>query len=83
MLGRVPGARGVWSWGVSGPRGVCGPGGRCLVLGVPGPGGVAWSQGGVWSQGIAGGLVPGGCLVETPRMATAAGGTHSTGMHSC
>ena len=31
-----------------------------------------------------GGLVPGGCLAETPRrMATAAGGTHPTGMHSC
>ena len=34
-----------------------------------------------------GGLVPGGvpgCLVETtPRMATAAGSTHPTGMHSC
>ena len=29
-------------------------------------------------------LVPGGCLVETPPgMATAAGGTHPTGMHSC
>ena len=26
---------------------------------------------------------PGGCLVETPRTATAAGGTHPTGMHSC
>ena len=24
-----------------------------------------------------------GCLVETPGMATAAGGTHPTGMHSC
>ena len=31
--------------------------------------------GGAWSRG---------CLVETPsRMATAAGGTHPTGMHSC
>ena len=37
-----------------------------------------------------GGLVPGvagpgggGCLVETPPTATAAGGTHPTGMHSC
>ena len=34
---------------------------------VPGPGGV-WSRGG---------------LVETPRMAPAADGTHPTGMHSC
>ena len=37
---------------------------------VPGPGGVV--------------LGPGGCLVENPpRTATAAGGTHPTGMHSC
>ena len=28
-------------------------------------------------------MVPVGCLVETPRTATAAGGTHPTGMHSC
>ena len=30
-------------------------------------------------------MVPGrgGCLVETPGKATAAGGTHPTGMHSC
>ena len=46
----------------------------CLVLGgvcsreVPGPRGVS---------------APGGCLVETPPTATAAGGTHPTGMHSC
>ena len=39
--------------------------------------------------GGGGGLVlgvpgSGGCLVEkTPRTATAAGGTHPTGMHSC
>ena len=26
---------------------------------------------------------PGGGLVETPPTATAAGGTHPTGMHSC
>ena len=43
-------------------------GGGCLVPGgVPGPGGSG----------------PGGCLVETPQTATAAGGTHPTGMHSC
>ena len=41
--------------------------------------GGAWSRGGAWS----GGLVLGGCLVETPPTATAAGGTHPTGMHSC
>ena len=34
---------------------------------MPGPGG-AWS---------------GECLMETPRRATAAGGTHPIGMHSC
>ena len=29
-------------------------------------------------------MVPGGrCLVQTPRTATAARGTHPTGMHSC
>ena len=53
------------------------------------------SRGGVLSQhalqqGGPGGLLPGegvcsrgGCLVETPLMATAAGGTHPTGVHSC
>ena len=51
-----------------GSRGVIGPGG-CLVLGG------AWSR-----EGVPG---PGGFLVETPRTATAAGGTHPTGMHSC
>ena len=58
--------------------------GGSLVPGVHGPGG-AWSggvPGGAWSWGVHG---PGGCLVETlpPRTATAAGGTHPTGMHSC
>ena len=56
---------------VTGPGVVPGLGGSapvgCLHLGVPGPGGSA----------------PGGCLVETPRTATATGGTHPTGMHSC
>ena len=47
--------------------GVCSRG--CLV-----PGGGAWSRGGTCS---------GGCMVETPRTATAVGGTHPTGMHSC
>ena len=54
------------------------------------------SSGGAWSEGVPGlvGLGPGGCLmgvpgpggcmVETPtRTATAAGGTHPTGMYSC
>ena len=70
----VPGCGGAWLWGVPGPRGRPGPGE------VPGPGGVpvtggAWSQGGAWSRGVVG---PGGCLVENPRMATAAGSTHPT-----
>ena len=68
---------GGWSQGGHGPGGVPGPGG-CLVPGalVPwgaGPGGYL----------VLGGLLQGGCLVETPQMATAAGGTHPTGMHSC
>ena len=56
---------------------------------MPGPGGV-WSGGGGL---VAGGLVPGGCLVLGGSgrrglpggswTVTAAGGTHLTGMHSC
>ena len=45
------------------------------------------SQGGVCSRGgcfFLGGSAPGGALVETPPgTATAAGGTHPAGMHSC
>ena len=41
--------------------------------GVPAPGGAA----------LEGCACSGGCLVETPPMATAAGSTHPTGMHSC
>ena len=69
--------RGAWSGGgclVLGSAwswGVPGRGGAwsggCLVWGVPGPG-AAWSGG-----------VPGG----DPPTATAAGGTHPTGMFSC
>ena len=50
-------------------------------LGVPGHGkclvpGSAWScWGGVWSGGVPG--------EEPPDTATAAGGTHPTGMHYC
>ena len=62
---------GAWSGGSA-------PGG-CLVGGVPGLGvpgvGGAWSGGGLLP-----GEVPGG---DHPPMATAAGGTHPTGMHSC
>ena len=52
--------------------------------GVPGPGGSApvgcLVPGGSAPEGSA----LGGCLLETPpRTATAAGGTHPTGMHSC
>ena len=68
----MPGPRGVGVWS---------QGGGCLILGwvsdcggvsgpgVPGPGGLPCPGG-----------VPGG---DTPRMATVAGGTHPTGMHSC
>ena len=53
--------------------------GVCLVLGGGSGLGGSWSGGG-WS----GGSGPGGYLVETPPgTATAAGGTHPTGMHSC
>ena len=43
--------------------------GRGSALGVPGPWGGAWSRG-----------VPGG---DPPGTATAVGGNHPTGMHSC
>ena len=64
--------------------------GGYMVWGVHDPGGGAWCQGvhGPWGWGVHGpggwGVHgPGGGLVETPRTATAAGGTHPTGMHSC
>ena len=65
--GGMPGSGRVTGPGVVPGLGGSAPGG-CLLLGVPGPGGVC-------SRG--------GCLVETPRTATATGGTHPTGMHSC
>ena len=55
------------SWGVP-ARGGLVPGGGCLLWGVPGPGRMP---------------APGEWLEETPRTATAAGGTHPIGMHSC
>ena len=70
--------------GVYGPGGCLLPGGSglggsapegCLLQGGSTPGRLAWSQRGL--------LTGGGGLVETPRMATAAGDTHPTGMHSC
>ena len=52
----------------------------CLLLGGSAPGESA-PRGCAWSRGMS---APGGvCLVETPPTATAAGGTHPTGMHSC
>ena len=56
--------------------GVPGPGG-CQLRGVPAAGGCLLPGG-----PAPGGSALGGCLVETPP-ATAAGGTHPTGMHSC
>ena len=58
---------------------------------MPGPGGVcsqggAWSRwgsapgGAAWSRGVS---APGGMPGGDPPTATAAGGTHPTGMHSC
>ena len=85
---------GVWSrgWGVSGPRGVSAPrgvcSGGCLLPGegylLPGGGvsapGVS-ALGGVCSRVVSALGVPGGDT--PPGTATAAGGTHPTGMHSC
>ena len=68
--------------GVAVLGGIC-----CGGCQLPGGGLVrrGWS-GGAWSRGglVRGGAWSGGCLVETPHpTATAAGGTHPTGMHSC
>ena len=89
--GGVPGLRGVSGpRGVPVPRGVPGPGG-------PGPGGGgAWSWDGrifsrpttkgevegIWSRHTLKGEVEGN-WPGPPPTATAAGGTHPTGMHSC
>ena len=54
---------------------------RCLLLGgvcsqgVPVPGGGGSAPGGTWSWVVLG--------VNPPETATAVGGTHPTGMHSC
>ena len=53
--------------------GVSGPKGGCLVQGGAAP------RGGVCSRGMS---APGGAWWRLPRTATAAGGTHPTGMHS-
>ena len=47
---------------------------------VPGPEGGAWSGGVPGLGGLVFGGVPGG---DPPETATAAGGMHHTGMHSC
>ena len=65
--------------GESGPGGCLLPGG-CLALGGACSGGWVWS-GGSGPGGVC--LVPGGGAGGDPRTATAAGGTHPTGMHSC
>ena len=50
---------------------------RYLVLvGVPGPRGVPGPDGGAWSQG-------GGVWRSPSKVATAAGSTYPTGIHSC
>ena len=71
------------------PRGESGPGGGacsrgCLLHGVvPAPREVS-ASGGFWSQeGALGGSGPRGVPGGDPPTATAAGGTHPTGMHSC
>ena len=82
MMALLPPANEVWgkviclhlsvilSTGGSGPRG-------CLVWGVPGPRGIAWSRGGAcsWRGCLARGCLVRRCLVETPWEATAAGST--------
>ena len=50
-----------------------------FTVGVPGPGG-GLLPGGAWSGGVCSG---GGSWLRPPWAATAAGGSHPTGMHSC
>ena len=63
--------------GVPGPGVLHGPGG-VWSPGVPVSEGGAWSPGGAWSWGMPG---AGGAWWRPPGRATAAGGTHPTGMH--
>ena len=71
--------RGCLPRGGACPGGCLVPGG-CLLQGRVVPVGSVCSWVGACSRGSA----PGGCLVENPsRTATATGGTHPTGMHSC
>ena len=69
--GGVPAPVGVWFWGVPALVGCLLPGGS-----GPGGGGCLLLGEGVWSQAVPDGDTP-------PCTATAAGGTHPTGMHSC
>ena len=68
FTGGVHGRGGCLAWGVHGSGGVPGPGG------MPGLGECLVLGGGAWSGG------PGG---DPPKMATAVGCMHPTGMHSC
>ena len=73
----LPPANEVWGKVIYLQVCVCPQVGSYLVPGgVPGPG-EAWSQRGLIPGRVPG---PGGSL---PPMATAAGGTHPTGIHSC
>ena len=85
LLFLVPPVNEVWGKVICLQVCVC-PQGGAWSQGVPGPGGGAWSRGEPAPRGVSAprGSGPGwGCLVEAPRTATAAGGTHPTGMHSC
>ena len=84
----APGGGGCLLMGVPVPRGVPAHGG------LPAPRGGAWYRWvpglGVPDLGACSGPVPWGCLLQgvpggdpPSRMATAAGGTRPTGMHSC
>ena len=64
------------------PRGGCSHGG-VPARGVPVPGGSAPRGCLLWGCLLQGGLLPGGCGDSPPVTATAVGGTHPTGMHSC
>ena len=67
-------AGGAWSGGFA-PEGMCGPGVAWSREGCLVRGGLLRKRG-AWSGG-------GGAWWRPPPTATAAGGTHPTGMHSC
>ena len=75
--------------GVSAPKRGCLIWCGCMVWGVPGPGGLLWGclvlgglvQGVAWFGGVG---IPACTEADLPLgEATAADGTHPTGMHSC